>query len=94
MIQPHGSATLDPRHVADPARRAALQAEAASLPQLLLSSAAAANAVPAETIKAAPAKVAYWAARRIPMTVKIAFPDPVPTPVGQSLNCHPNRRAD
>ena len=45
MIQPHGSATLDPRHVADPARRAALQAEAASLPQLLLSSAAAANAV-------------------------------------------------
>ena len=45
MIQPHGSESLDPRFVADESHRQALQAEAESLPQLLLSSAAAANAV-------------------------------------------------
>ncbi|HUS24192.1 MAG TPA: sulfate adenylyltransferase [Candidatus Binatia bacterium] len=45
MIQPHGAAELKPLFVADAARRAALQKEAASLPSLLLNSAAAANAV-------------------------------------------------
>lgn len=45
MIKPHGSDTLDPRFVADAARRAALLKEAESLPSLLLNSAAAANAV-------------------------------------------------
>lgn len=45
MISPHGSETLKPLIVADDARRAALLAEAATLPQLLLNSAAAANAV-------------------------------------------------
>ena len=45
MIKPHGSETLAPRYVADPARREALRAEAERLPSLLLNSAAAANAV-------------------------------------------------
>lgn len=45
MIQPHGSAELKPLYVYDYARRAALLQEAASLPSLLLNSAAAANAV-------------------------------------------------
>ncbi len=45
MITPHGSATLNPLYVADPAARAALAKEAESLPALLLNSAAAANAV-------------------------------------------------
>lgn len=45
MIKPHGSAELNPRYVADEARRAALMAEAETLPSLLLNSAAAANAV-------------------------------------------------
>ncbi len=45
MIKPHGSTTLNPLYVADSARRAALLTEAETLPSLLLSSAAAANAV-------------------------------------------------
>lgn len=45
MIKPHGSETLDPRFVYDTARHQALAQEAASLPALLLTSAAAANAV-------------------------------------------------
>lgn len=45
MIQPHGSQELNPRFVSDPQQRAALQEEAEGLPSLLLSSAAAANAV-------------------------------------------------
>lgn len=45
MIKPHGSDQLNPLFVADDAARAALQAEAKGLPQLLLNSAAAANAV-------------------------------------------------
>jgi len=45
MIAPHGSPTLNPLYVADEQRRAALLAEAARLPDLLLNSAAAANAV-------------------------------------------------
>lgn len=45
MIKPHGSAQLNPRYVADDQRRAALVAEAETLPSLLLNSAAAANAV-------------------------------------------------
>ncbi|MCH9826718.1 MAG: sulfate adenylyltransferase [Gammaproteobacteria bacterium] len=45
MIKPHGSETLNPLYVADDAQRAALLAEAESLPSLLVSSAAAANAV-------------------------------------------------
>ncbi|PLW82975.1 sulfate adenylyltransferase [Kineobactrum sediminis] len=45
MIKPHGSAELHPLYVADDARREALLAEAATLPSLLLNSAAAANAV-------------------------------------------------
>ena len=45
MIKPHGSQELNPLYVADPAERAALAKEAESLPSLLLSSAAAANAV-------------------------------------------------
>jgi sulfate adenylyltransferase len=45
MIKPHGSDTLNPLFVADDSIRAQLQAEAESLPSLLLNSAAAANAV-------------------------------------------------
>ena len=45
MIKPHGSASLQPRYVADDDRRAALTREAEGLPSLLLNSAAAANAV-------------------------------------------------
>ena len=44
-IEPHGAAQLKPLYVADGARRAALEKEAAGLPSLLLNSAAAANAV-------------------------------------------------
>ena len=44
-IKPHGSDILRPLYVADAARRAALEREAATLPSLLLNSAAAANAV-------------------------------------------------
>lgn len=45
MIKPHGADTLLPLYVSDAAKRAALQQEAESLPSLLLTSAAAANAV-------------------------------------------------
>ena len=45
MIQPHGSAELNPLYVSDAAKRTALLAEAETLPSLLLNSAAAANAV-------------------------------------------------
>jgi sulfate adenylyltransferase len=45
MIRPFGSETLHPLYVADAAERQALEAEAAGLPSLLMSSAAAANAV-------------------------------------------------
>jgi sulfate adenylyltransferase len=45
MIKPHGSDTLNPLYVADPARRAELEAEAKGLPQVVVSSATAANAV-------------------------------------------------
>jgi len=45
MIKPHGSDLLTPLYVADDAARAKLIAEAATLPSLLLSSAAAGNAV-------------------------------------------------
>ncbi len=45
MIKPHGSDQLNPLYVMDGARRAALQKEAESLPSILGSSAAAANAV-------------------------------------------------
>ena len=45
MINPHGAEALNPLLVSDNAERAALQAEAETLPSLLLSSAAAANAV-------------------------------------------------
>ena len=45
MIKPHGSDTLNPLYVADDAKRAALEAEAATLPSIVVCSAAAANAV-------------------------------------------------
>ncbi|HQQ74607.1 MAG TPA: sulfate adenylyltransferase [Pseudomonadales bacterium] len=45
MIKPHGSDTLKPLYVTDAAERAKLTAEAATLPSLLISSAAAGNAV-------------------------------------------------
>ena len=45
MIKPHGSDSLMPLLVDDPARLEALQTEAAGLPSMTLSSAAAANAV-------------------------------------------------
>lgn len=45
MIKPHGADSLLPLYVNDPAQRAALQQEAETLPSLLLSSTAAANAV-------------------------------------------------
>jgi len=45
MIRPHGSDSLTPLLVEDSARRAALEAQAVKLPQLIISSAAAANAV-------------------------------------------------
>ena len=45
MIKPHGSDELNPLFVYDSQQRHALLAEAATLPSLLLNSAAAANAV-------------------------------------------------
>lgn len=45
MIKPHGSATLNPLYVKDAKERAALAQEAEKLPSLVVSSAAAANAV-------------------------------------------------
>ncbi|MEP4485695.1 MAG: sulfate adenylyltransferase [Halioglobus sp.] len=45
MIKPHGSEQLDARYVADSQEREALEAEAKTLPSLMLNSAAAANAV-------------------------------------------------
>ena len=45
MIKPHASETLRPLFVMDDRERAALQKEAESLPSLVVSSAAAANAV-------------------------------------------------
>ena len=45
MIRPHGANALKPLHVADDRHRGELLAEAESLPSLVLSSAAAANAV-------------------------------------------------
>jgi len=45
MIRPHGSDSLTPLLVEDSARRAALEAQAVKLTQLIISSAAAANAV-------------------------------------------------
>lgn len=45
MIKPHGSDVLNPLFVFDPEERAALLEEARSLPRILVSSAAAANAV-------------------------------------------------
>jgi sulfate adenylyltransferase len=45
MIKPHGSDTLNPLYVADDAKRAALEAEAANLPSIVVCSQAAANAV-------------------------------------------------
>lgn len=45
MIRPHDSDSLTPLLVEDSARRAALEAQAVKLPQLIISSAAAANAV-------------------------------------------------
>lgn len=45
MIKPHGSDSLNPRYVADTARRQVLEKEAAGLPRITVSSAAAANAV-------------------------------------------------
>ena len=45
MIRPHGSDELNPLYIEDPEQNKQLQAEAESLPSLLLNSAAAANAV-------------------------------------------------
>jgi sulfate adenylyltransferase len=45
MIKPHGSDKLNPLYVMDAAKRAQLIKEAASLPSVVVSSAAAANAV-------------------------------------------------
>jgi sulfate adenylyltransferase len=45
MLKPHGSDTLNPLYVADDAQRAALLEEAAGLKSIVVSSAAAANAV-------------------------------------------------
>lgn len=45
VIKPHGSDSLNPRYVADTARRQVLEKEAAGLPRITVSSAAAANAV-------------------------------------------------
>jgi len=45
MIKPHGSDTLNPLYVKDDAKRAALLKEAATMPSIVISSAAAGNAV-------------------------------------------------
>jgi sulfate adenylyltransferase len=45
MIKPHGSDELNPLFIVDADERSALQAEAETLPSILLNSAAAANAV-------------------------------------------------
>lgn len=45
MVKPHGADALKPLNITDPARAQALKSEAETLPRLILSSAAAANAV-------------------------------------------------
>ena len=45
MIKPHGSDTLNPLYVSDDAKRAELEKEAKGLPSIVISSAAAGNAV-------------------------------------------------
>ncbi len=45
LVKPHGADALKPLYVADEAARVALQKEAESLPSVVISSAAAANAV-------------------------------------------------
>jgi sulfate adenylyltransferase len=45
MIKPHGSNSLEPLYIRDDARRAELEKEAQGLPSIIVSSAAAANAV-------------------------------------------------
>ena len=45
LIKPHGSDTLNPLYVADDAKRAELEKEAATLPSIVVCSQAAANAV-------------------------------------------------
>ena len=45
MIKPHGSEVLNPLYVADDELRTKLQGEAGNLPSIVISSAAAANAV-------------------------------------------------
>jgi len=45
MIKPHGSNSLEPLYIRDDARRAELEKEAQGLPSIVVSSAAAANAV-------------------------------------------------
>jgi sulfate adenylyltransferase len=45
MIKPHGSQTLNPLYVSDDAKRAELEKEAQGLPSVVISSAAAGNAV-------------------------------------------------
>ena len=45
MIKPHGSDTLNPLYVSDDAKRAELEKEAEGLPSIVISSAAAGNAV-------------------------------------------------
>ena len=60
MIKPHGADTLQPRFVADANEHAKLTAEAAQLPSVLISSAAAGNAVRDVQIKAARPVGARW----------------------------------
>jgi len=49
MIKPHGSDKLNPLYVADDAKRTALLKEAETLASIVVSSAAAGNAVSAST---------------------------------------------
>ena len=78
MIKPHGSDSLMPLLVDDPARLEALQTEAAGLPSMTLSSAAAANAVMADLRARLPALPGQTAASlTVSAAEDFAYTDPI-----------------
>ena len=76
MIKPHGADALNPLLVTDAAERDQLIAEAATLPSLLLTSAAAANAVMLGSLLAgleeSPGEIVLYEGRRFKL--KMDFP--------------------
>ena len=83
LIAPHGTSELKPLYVADPAERAALGNEAKSLPSIVVSSAAAANAVMLASGYFTPLAGYMNVAEAMSVAEKMMMPDGLlwPTPV-------------